>query len=95
MTKDNKKENSRKVNMLLRKNIELTKELENYKLLIFNSNVTKEFLSFDEVKEKYGISRSTLDRYRKKGLIVGQPVRNGNIYVKEEDLQKFLLGKKR
>lgn len=50
----------------------------------------KDILTVDEVEEIYGISRSTLGRYRKKGLKVGQPERNGNIYVKVSELEKFL-----
>ncbi|WP_313100941.1 hypothetical protein [Epilithonimonas sp.] len=43
-----------------------------------------------ETREKYGISRSTIDRYRKKGLKVGQPTRNGQIFIDEAELQNFL-----
>lgn len=55
----------------------------------------KKTLSVTEVKEKYGISRSTIDRYRKKGLKVGQPTRNGQIYIDEIELQDFLKNKKK
>jgi len=47
-------------------------------------------LSISETVKKYGISRSTIDRYRKKGLRVGQPTRNGQIFIDEAELQHFL-----
>lgn len=47
-------------------------------------------LSISETVKKYGISRSTIDRYRKKGLKVGQPTRNGQIFIDEAELQNFL-----
>ncbi|GEM_PF-1786713 len=50
----------------------------------------KKLLSMSETREKYGISRSTIDRYRKKGLKVGQPTRNGQIFIDEAELQNFL-----
>ncbi|MGX9986925.1 hypothetical protein [Soonwooa purpurea] len=53
----------------------------------------KGMLSILETKQKYGISRSTIDRYRKKGLKVGQPTRNGQIYIDEIELQDFLKNK--
>lgn len=52
-------------------------------------------LSISETVKKYGISRSTLDRYRKKGLKVGQPTRNGQIYIDETELQNFLKNNKK
>lgn len=55
----------------------------------------KKILSVVEIREKYGISRSTIDRYRKKGLKVGQPTRNGQIYIDEIELQNFLKNIKR
>lgn len=47
-------------------------------------------LSISETVKKYGVSRSTIDRYRKKGLKVGQPTRNGQIFIDEAELQNFL-----
>lgn len=57
---------------------------------IEEANLQKTILSIAEVIEKYGISRSTIDRYRKKGLKVGQPTRNGQIYIDEAEFQNFL-----
>ncbi|WP_028122348.1 helix-turn-helix transcriptional regulator [Epilithonimonas tenax] len=50
----------------------------------------KEILTVKEVEEKYGISRSTIDRYRKKGLKTNQPTKNGKVYINVSELQKFL-----
>lgn len=50
----------------------------------------KEMLTVKEVEEKYGISRSTIDRYRKRGLKTNQPTRNGKVYINVSELQKFL-----
>lgn len=50
----------------------------------------KEMLTVKEVEEMYGISRSTIDRYRKQGLKANQPTRNGKVYISVSELQKFL-----
>lgn len=72
---------------LLKRNQTLKRRIEDLEMKI---SAKKDILTVDEVKEIYGISRSTLGRYRKKGLKVGQPERNGNIYVKVSELEKFL-----
>jgi len=80
------KEQARLLESSLKKIAKMAKRIET----IEEANLQKTILSIAEVIEKYGISRSTIDRYRKKGLKVGQPTRNGQIYIDEAEFQNFL-----
>ncbi|AZI55155.1 DNA-binding protein [Epilithonimonas vandammei] len=62
------------------------KILENF----LEEKTLKETYTVEEVLETYGISRSTFDRYRKAGLKVSQPERNGKIMIKKTDIENYL-----
>lgn len=77
----------RHLSMLLKKIDKMSIEI---KTLEKSFNQKGKLLTIEETISQHGISRSTIDRYRKKGLKVGQPTRNGQIYIDELELQNFL-----
>lgn len=49
-----------------------------------------DIISREEFLKKYNINTKTFDKYRKAGLVVYQPVRNGKIFVSLKEFEKFL-----
>lgn len=95
MQKENKRQDLKYLKIMLKKNSLLNRKIQQLKLELFELRNSQKLLTVDQLKEIYGISRSTLERYRKKGLKVNQPIMNGRIFICPIELEKFLKTKKK
>ena len=82
------------IKIVLKKNSLLNEKVQKLQLELSDLKKSKELLSVKEVKEIYGLSRSTLERYRKLGLKLSQPIMNGRLFVCPLELEKFLKTKR-
>jgi len=89
----NKKRYLNYIKIVLKKNSLLNEKVQKLQLELSDLKKSKELLSVKEVKEIYGLSRSTLERYRKLGLKLSQPIMNGRLFVCPLELEKFLKEK--
>lgn len=85
--------NEKRFLYLLNRSNKLRKEAAILKNELLNVIEKHDVLTVDEVLQIYKISRSTFDRYVKKGLKINQPCRNGRISVNRVELEKFLQKK--
>ena len=90
----NKKRYLNYIKIVLKKNSLLNEKVQKLQLELSDLKKSKELLSVKEVKEIYGLSRSTLERYRKLGLKLSQPIMNGRLFVCTLELEKFLKTKR-
>ena len=90
----NKKRYLNYIKIVLKKNSLLNEKVQKLQLELSDLKKSKELLSVKEVKEIYGLSRSTLERYRKLGLKLSQPIMNGRLFVSPLELEKFLKTKR-
>ena len=77
----NKKRYLNYIKIVLKKNSLLNEKVQKLQLELSDLKKSKELLSVKEVKEIYGLSRSTLERYRKLGLKLSQPIMTGRLFV--------------
>ena len=93
--KEKRKKELNYIKILSNQNGLLSKKLQQFELELSDLKKSKELLSVKEIKEIYGISRSTLERYRKLGLRFNQPIVNGKLYISTSEIEKFLKTRKK
>lgn len=92
--KENKKQYLKYLKILMKKNDLLNQKIQYLKLELDELKQSQNLLSVEQVQKKYGISRSTLERYRRLGLKINQPILNGRIFISPLEFEKFLKEKK-
>ena len=77
----------------MKKNNLLNQKIQYLKFELEELKQSQNLLSVEQIQKKYGISRSTLERYRRLGLKINQPVLNGRIFISPIEFEKFLKEK--
>ena len=91
--KENKKQHLKYLKILMKKNDLLNQKIRCLKFELDELKKTQNLLSVEQLQKQYGISMSTLERYRRLGLKVNQPVLNGRIFICPIEFEKFLKEK--
>ena len=93
MKKEEKQQHLKYLEILMKKNNLLNQKIQYLKFELEELKQSQNLLSVEQIQKKYGISRSTLERYRRLGLKVNQPVLNGRIFICPIEFEKFLKEK--
>ncbi len=94
MKKEEKQQHLKYLKILMKKNNLLNQKIQYLKFELEELKQSQNLLSVEQMQKKYGISRSTLERYRRLGLKINQPVLNGRIFISPIEFEKFLKEKK-
>ena len=76
----------------IKKYLKLKRKVDKLEILIREASFN-DIISREEFLKKYNLNTKTFDKYRKAGLVVYQPVRNGKIFVSLKEFEKFLKKK--
>lgn len=93
MKKEEKQQHLKYLKILMKKNNLLNQKIQYLKFELEELKQSQNLLSVEQIQKKYGISRSTLERYRRLGLKINQPVLNGRIFISPIEFEKFLKEK--
>lgn len=72
----------------IKKYLKLKRQVSELEVLLREISFN-DIISREEFLKKYSLNTKTFDKYRKAGLVVYQPVRNGKIFVSLKEFEKF------